>query len=129
MVNLKPRTTKGKTRQAKEAVEDLSVPVWVDPHLTSAFYKRLNAIASTCRVARYQVIQEGIELFLQRYREEQGLVTKLSKDKATANAVRKVLGDISRKYWEGVGETEKSKRGRAAAQARWGDKKKVEPEN
>ena len=123
MVTLKPRTPKGRTRPAKEVAEDLSVPVWVDPHLTPAFYKRLNAIASTCQVPRYQVLQEGIELFLKRYQEEQSLVVQLTKDKASAQAFRKVIGDISRKYWEGVSEKEKSERGKKAAQARWAKKK------
>ena len=129
MVTLKPRTPKGRTRPTKEVAEDLSVPVWVDPHLTPAFYKRLNAIASTCQVPRYQILQEGIELFLKRYQEEQGSVVKLTKDKASAQAFRKVIGDISRKYWEGVSEEEKSERGRAAARARWANKKKADTQS
>jgi predicted transcriptional regulator len=124
---LKPRAPKRKARPQEGIKEDLSVPVWVDPHLTPAFYKRLNAIASTCQAPRYQVIQEGIELFLQRHREEQSAVTKLSKNKANAQAVREVLGNISRTYWEGVSEEEKRERGRKAAQARWAKKKTESP--
>lgn len=118
---MKPRAPKDKASQ--DTTEDLSIPVWVDPHLTPAFYKRLNAIASTCQAPRYQIIQEGIELFLRHYQEEQGLITKITKDKSSAKAVRKVLGEISRTYWEGVSEEEKRARGQKAAQARWAKKK------
>jgi hypothetical protein len=48
---------------------------------------------------------------------------KLTKDKASAKTFRKVLGDISRTYWEGVSEEEKRERGQKAAQARWAKKK------
>lgn len=101
----------------------MTVPVWVDPHLTPAFYKRLAAIATTCKAPRYRVIQEGMELFLQRYQEEQGLVAKLSKNKGSAKQVRQLLSNISKSYWETLTDEEKRVRGQRAAQARWAKKK------
>ena len=123
---MKPRKHKS-TAGKNETGEDMSVPVWMDPHLSPAFYKRLASIAGTCKEPRYKVIQEGIELFLQRHQEEQGLISKVAKDKATAKQVRQLLGNISKTYWETVSEEEKRERGRKAAAARWGKKKAPEP--
>ncbi|MGC2656518.1 MAG: hypothetical protein WA324_00980 [Bryobacteraceae bacterium] len=94
----------------------------MDSHLSAAFYKRLSAIAETCKVPRYRVIQEGIELFLQRYQEEQGLISKVTKDKTSAKQVRQLLGKISKTYWDTLTEEEKRERGKKAAAARWGKK-------
>jgi hypothetical protein len=120
--NLKPRTTKKSASQANRFEDDLSVPVWVDPHLTQAFYKRLAAIAERCRTPRYKVIQNGIELFLQQYEEERGLISKVAKSKTSAKQVRQLLGKISKTYWETLSEEEKRERGKKAAAARWGKK-------
>jgi hypothetical protein len=69
------------------------------------------------------VILEGIELFLQRSQEEQGLIGKVAKNKASAKQVRQLLGKISKSYWDTLSEEEKRKRGQKAAAARWGNKK------
>ena len=99
----------------------------MDSHLSPAFYKRLASIAETCHVPRYRVIQDGIELVLQRYQEEQGLIVKVAKDKASAKQVRQLLGKISKTYWDTVSDEEKRKRGQKAAEARWGKKKIPDP--
>lgn len=121
----KPKPTVGEDL----AKEDMTVPVWMDSHLSPAFYKRLASISVTCGVPRYKVIQEGIELFLQRYQEEQGLISKVAKDKASAKQVRQLLGKISKTYWDSVSDEEKRKRGQNAAAARWGKKKAPESES
>jgi hypothetical protein len=69
-----------------------------------------------------------MELFLQRYQEEQGLVAKLSKDKGSAKQVRQLLSNISKSYWETLSDEEKRARGQKAAQARW-RKKKPKPKS
>jgi hypothetical protein len=69
-----------------------------------------------------------VELFLQRYQEEQGLVAKLSKDKGSAKQVRQLLSNISKSYWETLSDEEKRARGQKAAQARW-RKKRPEPKS
>lgn len=119
---LKPRKPKSlKIKPPND--EDMSVPVWMDAHLSPAFYKRLAAIATTCKVPRYRVIQEGIELYLQRHQEEQGLISRVAKDKTSAKQVRQLLGKISKSYWDTLTEEEKRERGRKAAAARWGTSK------
>ncbi|HEX4170229.1 MAG TPA: hypothetical protein VHZ55_32590 [Bryobacteraceae bacterium] len=90
----------------------------MDSHLSPAFYKRLTAIAKTCKAPRHRIIQEGIELFLQRYQEDQWLIGKVTKDKTSAKQVRQLLGKISKTYWETLSEEEKRERGRKAAAAR-----------
>lgn len=120
---MKPRKPKPIVGE-NQADEDLSVPVWMDPHLSPAFYRRLASISGTCKAPRYTVIQEGIELFLQRHQEEQGLISKVAKNKASAKQVRQLLGKISKSYWDTLSEEEKRKRGQKAAAARW-DKKKA----
>jgi hypothetical protein len=97
----------------------------VDPHLTPAFYKRLTAIATSCDVPRYQVIKEGIELFLERHKQEQGLLAKKAKDKGTEQQARQLLSKISKGYWESLSEEEKRARGQRAALARWAKSKPV----
>jgi hypothetical protein len=69
-----------------------------------------------------------VELFLQRYQEEQGLVAKLSKNKGSAKQVRQPLSNISKSYWETLSDEEKRARGQKAAQARW-RKKRPEPKS
>jgi hypothetical protein len=122
-VCLKARTPKEK-RVRPKLVEDLSVPVWVDPHLSPAFYKRLAAVASTCNVPRYQVLKDGVELFLRNYEEQRGLITKVSKDKNTAKQIRDSLSKISKGYWETLTDEQKRERGQKAAQARWAKQKR-----
>jgi hypothetical protein len=122
---LKPRKQKP-IAGTNPADEDMSVPVWMDPHLSPAFYKRLASIAGTCKAPRYKVIQEGIELFLQRHQEQQGLISKVAGDKATAKQVRQLLGKISKTYWDTLSEEQRRERGQKAAAARWGKKKAPE---
>jgi hypothetical protein len=95
----------------------------MDGHLSPTFYRRLTAIGETCRVPRYHVIQEGIELFLQRHQEQQGLISKITKNKASAKQVRQLVGKVSKSYWESLSEEDKRERGTRAAAARWGTKK------
>jgi hypothetical protein len=118
---LKPRKQQQKAPSPKD--DDLSVPVWLDPHMTAAFYKRLVVISGECQVPRYQVIQQGMELFLQHHREEHRFISRVVKDKTSAKEVRKLLGKISKEYWDTLTEQQKRERGQRAAAGRWGKKK------
>ena len=106
-----------KAVRAAQTTEDRSIPVWLEA--TTSFYKKLNRTADECGVSRYEALSQGLDALLREVRKKQSPLNKAIKATNQAEAFRKTMGQVSRKYWATLTPEEKHARAQKSARARW----------
>lgn len=91
--------------------------------MTEAFHRKLARISEKYDRPRVQVLKDGLKLAEAHYKELASPLRQTVKSKEAADALRKSLSQVSRKYWNSISAEEKSKRMSKAAKARWRNRK------
>jgi len=114
--------TSKKTGGRKSAVDSNSpdnaaIPVWL--HATESFYKKLNRVASECKLSRYEAITRGLDALRREMEVRNSALNQTIKSPAQSEVFRRTMGQVSRNYWATVSAEEKRERAQRSARARW----------
>jgi hypothetical protein len=102
---------------ANSEIDDIRRPVWLEA--TESFYKKLNRIAKSCQLSRYQALSKGLDALMREGEIRNSALNRNIKSPSQSEVFRRTMGQVSRNYWATVSEEERRERGRRNAQARW----------
>ena len=98
-------------------MDDPRRPAWLEA--TNSFYKKLNRIARECHLSRYDALSRGLDALLRENDVRNSALNRSIKSPSQSEVFRRIMGQVSRKYWATISTEEKRVRGRRSAQARW----------